>query len=211
MSMCWEGHVNLNASAPHRILAATSFPTHAAIPFTLHADGRVIDGAFRIDFRNDGAARAIVVVSGAGNETSRSYTVEGGGSLMDSWYGTPATGQYDLSVHGPSGFFRRFRGTVTGPNSRVIEVRATYDARHSNVLLELSNPTAHEALVKILDRYTSKTIAFVIDPGELESRRWGAHRTGGWYDLTVTVEGNPTFATQLAGHLEHVDDRMSDR
>ncbi len=25
----------------------------------------------------------------------------------------------------------------------------------------------------IADRYTSRTIAFVIDPGELESRRWG--------------------------------------
>jgi len=211
MSMRWEGHVSLNTSAPLRILAATSFPSHSAMPFTLHAHSRVIDGAFRIEFRNDGVADAVFEVSGASNETPRSYTVEGGGSLLDSWYGTPGTGQYDLSVHGPSGFFRRFKGTVAGPNSRVIEVRATYDARHSNVLLELSNPTAHEALVKILDRYTSKTIAFVIDPGELEPRRWGAHRTAGWYDLTVTVEGNPTFATQLAGHLENVDDRMRDR
>ncbi len=33
----------------------------------------------------------------------------------------------------------------------------------------------------------------------------GAHRTGGWYDLTVTVEGNPAFATQLAGRLENVE------
>jgi len=202
--------VNLNTAAPLRILAATSPPSHAANPFALHAHGRVIDGAFRIDFRNDGAAGAVFEVSGASNEVPRSYTVEGGGSLLDSWYGTPGTGQYDLSVRGPSGFYRRFRGTLAGPNSRVMEVRAAYDARHSNVLLELSNPTAHEAIVKILDRYTSKTIIFVIDPGELESRRWGAHRTGGWYDLTVSVEGNPAFATQFAGHLENVENRISD-
>ena len=202
--------MSLNTSAPHRILAATSPPTHAANPSALHAHGRVIDGAFRIDFRNNGAAGVVFEVSGGSHETPRSYTVEGGGSLLDSWYGTPGTGQYDLSVSGPSGFYRRFRGTVAGPNSRVIEVRATYDARHSNVLVELSNPTAREAIVKIADRYTSRTIAFVIDPGELESRRWEAHRTGGWYDLTVTVEGNPAFATQLAGRLENVEDRISD-
>jgi hypothetical protein len=62
--------VNLNTSAPHRILAATSLPTRLPNPF--------------------------------------------------------------LSVRGPSGFYRRFRGTI----------------------------------VKIADRYASKTIAFVIDPGE---------------------------------------------
>lgn len=200
--------MNLSTAVGHRILVATS--PQAANSYTLHAHGRVIDGAFRIDFRNDGVADAVFEVSGASNnDTPRRYTVEGGGSLLDSWYVMPRTDQYDLSVCGPSGFFRRFRGTVAGPKSRVIEVRATYDARHHHVLLELSNPTAHEAIVKIADRYTSKTIVFVIDPGELESRRWGAHRTGGWYDLTVTVEGNPTFATQLAGHLKNVEETAS--
>jgi phospholipase C len=49
-----------------------------------------------------------------------------------------------------------------------------------------------------------------IEPGQSESRRWGVHRTGGWYDRTVTVEGNPTFAAQLAGHLENGADSVSD-
>jgi len=103
-----------------------------------------------------------------------------------------------------------FTDEVPGPNSRAVDVRATCDAHHSQVVLEVSNPTGQELIVSIFDRYTLKTIMFVIDPGESESRRWSVHRNDGWYDLTVTVEGNPTFATQLAGHLGNGKNSVSD-
>ena len=32
----------------------------------------------------------------------------------------------------------------------------------------------------------------------------------GWYDLTITVDADPQFAYQLAGHLENGDDSISD-
>jgi phospholipase C len=64
--------------------------------------------------------------------------------------------------------------------------------------------------VSILDRHKSTTTAFVIDPGESESRRWTVQRTDGWYDLTVTVSGNRTSATQLAGNVENAEDRVSE-
>jgi Bacterial phospholipase C, C-terminal domain len=60
------------------------------------------------------------------------------------------------------------------------------------------------------DRYKSKTIMLVVDPGESESRRWPVERTGGRYDLTVIIEGNRAFATQLAGHVENGEDSISD-
>jgi phospholipase C len=182
-----------------------------AIPYTLHAHGRVLNGAFRTDFRNDGAAGAVIQVRSAGStEPPRSYTVEAGSALFDSWNGAPGTGDYDLSVHGPNGFFRNFRGTLAGADSRVVDTRAAYDTRPLGLVLELSNPTGEELIVSVLDHYKSKTTTLFIDPGESESKRWPLERTAGWYDLTVTVNGNGRFATQLAGHVENGEDSVSD-
>jgi phospholipase C len=181
-------------------------------PNALHAQGRVMNGAFRIDLRNDGRTAAeFQIQSKPDMDALRTYTVEAGNSLCGWWEGVAGTGEYDLTVHGPDGFFRNFRGTLSGADGRVVEVRATYDVHPHGVRLELSNPTGQELIVSIFDRYKSRTTAFVVDPGESESRRWAVERTGGWYDLTVTVNGNRTFATQLAGHVENGEDSISDR
>jgi len=184
----------------------------SAIPYSLHAQGRVMNGAFRIDLRNDGRTAAeFQVQSRLCTDAWRSYTVEAGNSLCGWWEGVAGTGEYDLTVHGPNGFFRHFRGTLSGADGRVVEVRATYDVHPHGVRLELSNATGQELIVSVFDRHQSRTTAFVVDPGESESRRWAVERTGGWYDLIVTVNGNHTFAMQLAGHVENGNDSISDR
>jgi len=185
-----------------------------ASPFSsaLHAQGRMMNGAFRIDLRNDGRTAAeFQIQSKPDMDALRSYTVEAGNSLCGWWEGAAGTGEYDLTVHGPNGFFRNFRGVLSGADGRVVEVRTTYDLHPHGVRLELSNPTGQELIVSIFDRYNSRTTAFVVDPGESESRRWAVERTGGWYDLTVTVNGNRTFAMQLAGHVENGEDSVSNR
>src|SRR5262245_20508894 len=185
-----------------------------ASPFSnaLHAQGRTMNGAFRIDLRNDGRAAAeFQIKSKPDMEAPRSYTVEAGNSLCGWWEGVAGTREYDLTVHGPNGFFRNFRGVLSGADGRVVEVRTTYDVHPHGVRLELSNPTGQELLVRIFDRYKLRTTAFVVDPGESESRRWAVERNCGRYDLTVTVNGNRTFAMQLAGHVEYDEDSISDR
>ena len=179
-----------------------------AIPCTLHAHGRVMNGGFRIDFRNDGETDARFQVRSS-TDVPRTYTVEAGHSLSGWWDGVAETDEYDFSVQGPNGFLRNFRGTLSGADSRVVDISASYDIHAQDVLLRLSNPTCQELIVSIFDRHKSRTTVFVIDPGESESRRWTVQRTDGWYDLTVTVGGNGRFATQLAGHVENVEDRIS--
>jgi hypothetical protein len=79
----------------------------SAIPYSLHAQGRVMNGAFRIDLRNDGRTAAeFQVQSRLCTDAWRSYTVEAGNSLCGWWEGVAGTGEYDLTVHGPNGFFR---------------------------------------------------------------------------------------------------------
>src|SRR6476620_2314842 len=91
----------------------------SAIPYSLHAQGRVMNGAFRIDLRNDGRTAAeFQVQSRLCTDAWRSYTVEAGNSLCGWWEGVAGTGEYDLTVHGPNGFFRHFRGTLSGADGR---------------------------------------------------------------------------------------------
>ena len=182
-----------------------------AIPYTLHAHGSVTNGAFRIQFSNEGEAAAVFQVRSAGStDAPRSYTVEPDRQLSDTWSGVPGTGDYDLSVYGPNGFYRAFRGTLSGQDSQSVDMQAVYGDRGNDIRLELSNPGPREAAVTIFDRYRSKTVNAVIAPGDSESRRWPLERTSGWYDLTVTIDGNARFAAQLAGHVESGEDSVSD-
>src|SRR5262245_45453568 len=85
-----------------------------ALPYELDAEGTadVAHGAFRIDFANTGHAGACFqVLSGNSADLPRTYTVEAGKSLFDSW--AAVLGKYDLSVFGPNGFLRTFRGSVS--------------------------------------------------------------------------------------------------
>ena len=50
----------------------------------------------------------------------------------------------------------------------------------------------------------------VLGPGDTDSKSWLLTATGGWYDLTITVENDPHFEYRLAGHLENGEDSISD-
>jgi phospholipase C len=43
-----------------------------------------------------------------------------------------------------------------------------------------------------------------------QTERWSLSRTRGWYDLLITVEGDPRFEYRYAGHLENGQDSISD-
>jgi phospholipase C len=73
-----------------------------AIPYSLHADGdvRLVDDSFRITFRNTGLACAVFQVrSGNSDAVPRSYTVEPGKHLIETWSSADLGGsEYDLAV-----------------------------------------------------------------------------------------------------------------
>jgi phospholipase C len=39
---------------------------------------------------------------------------------------------------------------------------------------------------------------------------WSLSSSYGWYDLTITVDSDPTFCQQIAGHVETGRDSVSD-
>jgi phospholipase C len=42
------------------------------------------------------------------------------------------------------------------------------------------------------------------------AKSWSLTRVSGWYDLTLTVDGDATFAYHAAGHVENGEDSISD-
>ena len=184
-----------------------------ALPYILHAHGQFgPGGSFQIDFRNSGTATAVFQVRSAGTLIApRTYTVEPHKHLEDSWdLGGAGLTQYDLSVHGPNGFFREFRGAIGGASAADLIVTAGYEANGSHIVLEISNQSHKIAVVTIADKYRCRNTTISLNPGEAESQKWPLSRTSGWYDLAVSVEGDPTFEYRFAGHVENGRDSVSD-
>jgi len=179
-----------------------------AIPYTFQVDGRVAGAAsFAIDFRNSGAAAGVFHVRSADpTQDPRSYTVESGRALSDTW-DFPA--EYDLSVHGPNGFFRRFRGHGTAPE-RGLALRARPDGRRNEVVLELANRGTERTEITVLDRYSGRKTKMSLKPGAVETERGSLERTKGWYDVTITVRNEAGFEFRYAGHVENGEDSISD-
>jgi phospholipase C len=183
-----------------------------ALPYELHVHGaaRASHGAFRIDFANTGDATAVLQVrSASASDGPRSYTVEPGKQLSDVW--NVAAGRastYDLAVHGPNGFLRTFRGSVSGGDKAHLDVRASYDA--GGIRLAVTNLARQTGELGVLDVYTGETIEQQVAPDESVTRHWSLDRQFGWYDLIVTVKQDPGFEYRLAGHVETGKDTVSD-
>jgi phospholipase C len=175
-----------------------------AIPYTLHVDGHASAASFRIDFASSGRAAAVFQVRSTGaDQEPRTYTVEPGKHLADTW---DVVSDYDLSVFGPNGFFRGFKG---GQQVN-LNVKAAYDEHHGEISLEIKNRSSERATVTVRNAYASRATTFTIKPGEAETKQTSLSRTRGWYDLVITVAGDPHFEYRYAGHLENGEDSISD-
>ena len=176
-----------------------------ALPYALHADGRLTAGKLAIAFRNTGTATAVFQVrSAAAGEDPRTYTVEPGKTLVDAWAGTAG---YDVTVHGPNGFFRRFR---SGPAAPALAVSTQYDKHAGTVTLVLDSHEHDRLKVTVADAYTKRATTVLLRPGKAATKSWNVSRASGWHDLTVTAAGHPDFSQRYAGHLEDGSDSISD-
>ncbi|WP_432991435.1 phosphocholine-specific phospholipase C [Dactylosporangium sp. CA-233914] len=176
-----------------------------ALPYALHADGRPSAGAFAVDFRNAGAATAVYQVRSTDPAIGpRTYTVEAAKQVTDVW---PADKGFDLTVHGPNGFFRRFAAGARHPG---VTARARYDTRRRELTLELSNRGAKRADLTIADRYSGHSSRVSLRPGETRTEDFSLSRSRGWYGLRLSLAGDSAFALEYAGHVENGEASISD-
>ncbi|HEV7653748.1 MAG TPA: phospholipase C, phosphocholine-specific [Mycobacteriales bacterium] len=174
-----------------------------AIPYTLFADARATGGTVRVELASSGRATGVFQIRPVGADP-RSYTVERGRRVSDTF---DANGGYDLAVHGPNGFFR---GITGGDATDELDVRATYDEHEPAILLRLRNPGRRRAQVSIKDGYGTRLRTRPIGPGVTVTERWELARSRGWYDLTVSLHGDPHFERRYAGHVETGEETITD-
>ncbi len=78
------------------------------------------------------------------------------------------------------------------------------------VALVFHNSGATSVRVSVVDRYTGRVTTASIRAGRSAAKRWNLSRTRGWYDLFVTLDGDPHLEQRYAGHLENGRDSITD-
>jgi phospholipase C len=178
-----------------------------ALPYALEAVGQSAGSTWRIDFNNLGGHAAVFHARSTNpSDLPRCYTVGANQSLRGLW-SLSANNTYDVSVYGPNGFFRSFKGRVSAVNA---SLRVRCEASDERVTLKVTNQSGRRVTVRVLNRYENKTYDQLLDRGETMSKSWNLHPFYGWYEYFVTVLEDNTLAYRLAGHLENGKDSFSD-
>ncbi|PWJ59051.1 phospholipase C [Dyadobacter jejuensis] len=152
-------------------------------------------------------------------DSVRNYAVSAGDELMDEWSLSDFhNGQYRLSVYGPNGFYREFRGSGA---SEPISISCIYQKDNKgkasgNVVVQLKpSRTSKPIKLQITDNaYHTK--------GQSKTLTWGSGKTDSktmvlnlekdhhWYDFSVQIEGDAHFSQRFAGHVETGKESMTD-
>jgi phospholipase C len=162
-----------------------------------------------LQFFNTGKAAVVFHVrSGNATDPVRNYTVEAGKSLTGSWN---VVSTYDLSVYGPNGFVRYFKGSVSsGAANLVLRTSCGYE-EFGSIGWSITNTSTARATVTVLDAYSGNKVSRLLLPHQsFEETDWSLRQYFGWYDLVVTVSEDASFERRLAGHVETGRDSFSD-
>ncbi len=184
-----------------------------ALPYRIEARGMLQPMArgFVIEFSNHGQATAVFQVRAAHLDvTPRSYTVEPGKRLTDSW-GLATDGSYELMVHGPNGFLRAFKGRMHDGQFALLE--AHVECHHEgdkSLRLTVANFGTRPAMLRIRDNYSGDSWASDLSPDDVFERERSCARHFGWYDLVITSDQDVDFRWQFAGHIENGRESISD-
>ncbi len=163
-------------------------------------------GKFTLTFASGPrAGAAFLVTSGNRTDGPWTYTTEAGKSIADTWNSAYSQGSYDLTVHGPNGFLRTFRGRngTTGPE---------VTARHAgdDLRLTLTNAGSGTVRLRVADGYGGRGRTVAVRPGATVHHTVDLTHSRRWYDVTLTCESDPAFLRRLAGHVENGRPGVSD-
>jgi phospholipase C len=171
------------------------------LPYDLEATASGEPGAVTLQFVNRGRASAVFHVraraaSAATGMTAQMFTVEAGRQLHSAAPPAPEGG-YDVEVHGPNGFYRHFAGAAeTGP-----DVSTSPLASSHNLAVVISNP-GPAVRVRVTDNLDHRGTTTYDLPRGGRVRLVVGGSTHGWYDVTITSNGDRRFIRHLAGHVE---------
>ncbi|MFG2872519.1 phosphocholine-specific phospholipase C [Streptomyces sp. NPDC048338] len=179
-------------------------PTRA-LPYELVVDGSATPSTGRYTLTFGAGARAgafFHVTAPVRTDGPWTYTAGPGKTVSDTWNSAYSKGVYDLTVTGPGGFLRTFRGpgTTAGP-----EVTARHDAVSGNLVLTLTNPGAVDVNLTVTRAaaYGGGSQTFKVAKGATVRHTVDLRGSGRWYDVSVVSDRAATFLRRFAGHVEN--------
>ncbi|MCX4596192.1 phospholipase C, phosphocholine-specific [Streptomyces sp. NBC_01549] len=163
-------------------------------------------GKFTLTFGSGAqAGAAFFVTSGNRTDGPWTYTTEVGKTVSDTWNSAYSSGSYDLTVHGPNGFLRVFKGPgkTAGPE---------VTARHvgGNVELTFTNKGSATVELKLTNGYGGRPSSFKVRAGATVRHTVDLRASRRWYDLTVVSTADAGFLRRFAGHVENGRPGVSD-
>ncbi|MCF3175684.1 phospholipase C, phosphocholine-specific [Streptomyces sioyaensis] len=165
-------------------------------------------GRYTLTFKSGDKAGACFTVT-AGNRADGpwTYTTEAGKKISDTWNTSYSKGGYDLSVYGPNGFLRTFKGDgkKTGP-----EVTARHDATAGRLVLTLTNHGSTDCHLTVTNAYGGASETYPVRAGATVKKPLDLRASKRWYDLSVTSDSDKTFLRRFAGHVENGEPGVSD-
>ena len=183
------------------------------MPYDLdvHGSPNFSDGTFTINFGSKGKTAVYQVRSGNSSLGPWTYTVGTGAEISDTW---PITGngmnQYDLSVNGPNGFLRSYKGSVSGEGASNLDVRSASDRHGNAITISVVNRGTDAVTVRVTDAYTGEVHTHTLKAGAETHWNRPVPQSFGWYDFIVEVASDSTLRYELAGHLETGEESRTD-
>jgi phospholipase C len=182
------------------------------LPYTPYVDSSLDAATGRLTLTFSGGPRAGACFHvRPGNRPNSygpwTYTTEAGRTISDVWSATYPGGSYDLSVFGPNGFLRVFKGPGSTAEP---EVTARHDNATGNLTLILMNTGATDVDLTMRNAYggaerTLRVMAFGIVDHTVDLRA-----SNRWYDITIVSGASSGFLRRLAGHVENGRTGVSD-
>ncbi|MCW2641540.1 MAG: non-hemolytic phospholipase [Dactylosporangium sp.] len=180
------------------------------LPYDLDAAATVGTAGLTITLANHGAAGAVFhtrarTAGSSAQMQAKMFTVEAGRKLSAT-FPVSGTAGYDVEVHGPNGFYRRFAAGTAVPG---LEIVARHEGHSDEIQFVVTNAGA-PADVTITDAYgPGRPVTKKIRSGGHVEYAVGGD-TRGWYDITVTSSEDARFVRGLAGHVENGRPSVSD-
>ena len=160
----------------------------------------------RRDLFKDKAAGAPFTVYVYGKQwATRSYAVQPGGSVKDSFpLDLFENNNYHIRIDGPNGFMREYRGTAADP----LAVDIGYDkAMNGNIVVNIVS-NSNTSNIEIVDNaYGQKKEIISLGKKTIVSTSIDLAKSSGWYDSTLRVGD---FEFRFAGRVEIGRDSITD-
>ena len=176
------------------------------LPYDFDVAGHLAAEGFTLAIANTGAAGASLDLRPAHGGEPRFYTVEAGKQVSDV---VPVDGRYDLTLYGPNGFLRAFRGQQ-GPTRPVAAAR--FDAKSGRLIVTLENHGPSPITLDVAPAAYLDAPARLhrLAPHATAVDAWDLKASHNWYDLVVTCAEAPSFQRRFAGHGEDGKPSLSD-